>query len=172
MRLRKAGLDRLGVSIYDDAMLKKIRGLRHRKKLHKAVDHRPATEADFVNDRAGNIDLTVGALLPQIPTPETLARKCLRPSTGICILANGDVVLCCQDLWSENINEDHLEASWYGEALTRRRQQLETGGWHPQIGETVDGLARLRTVRQTCANQKPSQILCDFRFPILFVYVL
>jgi radical SAM protein with 4Fe4S-binding SPASM domain len=132
-RLRDAGLDRLGVSVYDDATYDKIETLACRPQLATIFDRRPKQQPVFVSSRAGSIDLNVGGL-PEQPARLTALREhdCLRPSTMININSDGSVVLCCHDLHDEvvmgNVTTQSLEEVWWGDKFVETREHLATVG--------------------------------------------
>jgi len=132
-RLREAGLDRLGVSVYDDATHDKINSLTCRPQLATVFDRRPARQPEFVNSRAGGIDLIVGGLPePSERLAAFRAHDCLRPSTMININSDGSVVLCCQDLHDEivmgNVATQSLEEIWWSDKFVETRAHLASAG--------------------------------------------
>lgn len=132
-RLKDAGLDRLGVSIYDDKTLQKIEALACRPQLSTVFDRRTAEQPVFVSSRGGNIDLAVGGLSEEQSRLAALQEQnCLRPSTMINIDSDGSVVLCCHDFYGDvamgNVAEQHLEEIWQGGKFVEYRARLAAAG--------------------------------------------
>lgn len=117
-----AGLDHLTVSAYSDDVWRKVVRLRMPKaNIKDRRDHRFRWE-----NRGGNIVELAGA------TVVPLTRDCQRPSTMMNVLPNGDVALCCSDLYGDvimgNVNRSRLEEIWFGEAFERYREGLKARG--------------------------------------------
>lgn len=78
-----------------------------------------------LENRGGNID-AAGSLNPH--DMSHLCGDCIRPSREMCILWNGDVVLCCVDWWRTtilgNVAEKSVQEIWNGPRLNEIRQAL------------------------------------------------
>ncbi len=113
-----AGLDELTVSAYDADTLARVSDFSNRWNI-VLKDRR---EPSFATNRAGNI-------------PKLAARRhegdCARPSTMMNVHVNGDVSICCCDLFGDhvvgNVLRDGIAAVWEGEGFTRYRSALATG---------------------------------------------
>ncbi|HIJ73092.1 MAG TPA: radical SAM protein [Candidatus Hydrogenedentes bacterium] len=81
-----------------------------------------------VENRGGNIDeassLSKGAM-------QDRSRHCIRPYREMCILFNGDVVLCCVDWWRTavlgNVREQSIREVWNGPRFRAVRAALKAG---------------------------------------------
>jgi sulfatase maturation enzyme AslB (radical SAM superfamily) len=113
-----SGLDHLTVSVYSDDIWNKALRLQMPKANIK--DRRDPSYR--WENRGGNIVQLVGT------KPVPLTQDCQRPSTMMNVLPNGDVALCCADLYGDvvmgNVNRSRLEAIWYGEEFARYRERL------------------------------------------------
>jgi radical SAM protein with 4Fe4S-binding SPASM domain len=129
-KFRQAGLDRLGISVYDHETFKKMQSLQQVQFL-KLIDHRTHKESAFVENRGGNIQLVTLATQKQLQDDFT-DRDCKRPSTSINVTPDGTVVLCCADFYRDvvlgNVATQRLEEVWYGETLSEIRDKLATSG--------------------------------------------
>jgi radical SAM protein with 4Fe4S-binding SPASM domain len=116
------GLDHLTVSVYGDEVWDKV------ARLHMPNSNIKDRREPYCNweNRAGNISELVGAKVL------SGSQGCQRPSTMMNVLPNGDVALCCADMYGEvimgNVNRSRLEAIWYGEKFRRYRERLRTYG--------------------------------------------
>ena len=81
-----------------------------------------------LENRGGNIH-EAAALNPHAMAPMGL--DCVRPSREMCILFNGDVVLCCVDWFRTvvmgNVAEQSVRDIWNGTRFTQIRQALRLG---------------------------------------------
>ena len=98
--LMDAGLDVLGVSAYDDETMERMDELAAKGLKLVLLDQRPEREAAFVENRGGNIELRSDETRRQADMDWTSV-DCLRPSTAMNIHPNGDVSLCCGDLYGD-----------------------------------------------------------------------
>jgi hypothetical protein len=128
-RLYDAGIDLIGVSIYDDSTSMKVEDLRAQGFPVARVDHR--NEASFVENRGGNIELQTEETRRQL-TVDWTVHDCLRPSTGMNVQTHGDISLCCNDLYGDvilgNASRQSLEEIWYGSGFQEIRRRLRTNG--------------------------------------------
>lgn len=118
--LKAAGLDALGISIYDDVAWDRV----YREGFHRdcvVFDRRPAQTHRFVDNRAGNISR---------PSEKgsALRQKCFRPATMMSVMVNGRVALCNPDLYGEidlgDLNHQRIEEVWENASMKRYRYQL------------------------------------------------
>jgi radical SAM protein with 4Fe4S-binding SPASM domain len=114
--LLDAGLDGLGLSIYDKESFKKLKIYWKDPKV-RLMDGR---HEPFWENRGGQIKK--GKFAPKID------KICLRPFHSIVIKPNGDVVLCCSDMYGDvvmgSIAENRLEEIWNSEKFRRYRSRL------------------------------------------------
>jgi radical SAM protein with 4Fe4S-binding SPASM domain len=113
--LFQAGMTAIGVSIYDrnpQNWLNEKHGMNI-----VVMDRR--NPAAFVENRAGNL---AGGKPMNIP--------CYRPFSMMPIKANGDVVLCCGDLYAEavmgNLKQQTISEVWLGDRFTTYRKTLKS----------------------------------------------
>jgi MoaA/NifB/PqqE/SkfB family radical SAM enzyme len=129
-RLKNSGLDCLGVSVYDDAVMRKVRAFPFLKEL-VVFDRRPDREGRFVENRGGNIRLLNEETRQQDPA-QFIGRDCARPSTMLNILPDGRAVLCCADFYGDvvlgNAAEQRLEDIWFGPGFAEVRRRLREHG--------------------------------------------
>ncbi len=121
-RLVESGLSHLSISVYDDETFKRV--MRLNLPDDTAIKDR---RADFKWDnRGGNINSLVNS-----SQNKYIDSECHRPSTAINVVPNGDVVLCCSDMYGDevmgNINENSLVDIWFGEKFQRYRDKLRNG---------------------------------------------
>lgn len=118
-RLFDAGINSVGVSIYDDTSFQKFQDIAFERCV--IIDRRPNKETSFVESRGGNI------LVKSKSTAEF--KNCLRPSSMMNVLANGDVVLCCADFYSEvkmgSLRIQRIEDVWRCAEFETYRTVLE-----------------------------------------------
>lgn len=80
-----------------------------------------------LENRGGNI-AAAGELNPGEMAP--LNGNCARPTRDLCILWNGDVVLCCVDWWRTvvlgNVGQQSIRDIWTGPKVTALREALRT----------------------------------------------
>ena len=78
-----------------------------------------------LENRGGNIQ-DAGDLNPHAMAP--MGHDCIRPSREMCVLFNGDVVLCCVDWFRTvvvgNLNEQSIREVWNGQRLKEVRRAL------------------------------------------------
>ncbi|MGE0758443.1 MAG: SPASM domain-containing protein, partial [Pirellulaceae bacterium] len=128
-RLLANGLDVLGVSVYDDEVLHKIRQFEHERLI--VLDRRPGAEGSFVENRGGNIQLLTDDTRER-NARDVRQRNCLRPSTMMSVQPDGRASLCCCDLYGDivvgDVNVEALEQIWWGDRLTLYRATLRDRG--------------------------------------------
>jgi MoaA/NifB/PqqE/SkfB family radical SAM enzyme len=114
-RLIRSGLDHLSISIYDDDTLRNVSLLNINSNI-KLKDRRLWYKWE---NRGGNII--------QLRNQKNDG-NCQRPSTGLNVMINGKVVLCCADFYADvvmgNVNQQNLEDIWYGKKFKEYRDQL------------------------------------------------
>jgi len=121
-KLFDCGLTGLGVSVYEELKQDWLLG-DHDLPITLMNRRNPAS---FVENRGGNI-----------PGHQAKNTPCYRPSSMMPVKANGDVILCCGDLYGDvvmgNANETPLQAIWMGDAYTMYRTRLlkERSGLYP-----------------------------------------
>ena len=102
-----------------------IDGIEQARKFWK--QHRVRLVTSALENRGGNIadamDMNVGEM--------TLRSDCIRPSREMCILYNGDCVLCCVD-WHRtvvlgNVQEQSIREVWNNAAYQQIRRGLKDG---------------------------------------------
>jgi radical SAM protein with 4Fe4S-binding SPASM domain len=115
--LLQAGLDSLGLSIDDDQSFQKLKHYWKNPRV-RLLDERE----EIRENRGGQIKR--GKFVPQID------QACRRPFHMAVIKPNGDMVLCCADMYGdvvmENIRESRLEEIWNSEKFRKYRRQLAT----------------------------------------------
>jgi radical SAM protein with 4Fe4S-binding SPASM domain len=125
--LKRAGLDGLGVSVYDDDTFEKVTPL---------VDERLAI-MDMRSVGPGRLD-NRGGNIKQRPAEferyrrRSSSRSCARPFNMMTINARGQAVLCCSDMYSDvvmgDVRSQRLEDIWNNAAFERYRRALDTNG--------------------------------------------
>ncbi len=120
--LFNAGINSVGVSIYDDISYRKFQLEAFSRCV--LLDRRPKKEGSFVESRGGNIKVE--------NVFDKKNQNCFRPSTMMNVLANGDVVLCCADFYAEvkvgSLRHQRIETVWAGPLLKKYRKTLEEQG--------------------------------------------
>ncbi|HUO76312.1 MAG TPA: SPASM domain-containing protein [Thermodesulfovibrionales bacterium] len=110
-----AGLDALGLSVYDDSSWKRLKAYACYSDV-RIIDYR---RRKFEN-RGGEVKR--GTFSPLTD------RSCHRPFGMMVIRATGDVVLCCSDMYSDvvigNVVDQRLEEIWESEKFQRYRSLL------------------------------------------------
>jgi len=117
-----SGLDSVGVSVYDEIAFEKFQDISFSRCI--LLDRRPKNETKFVESRGGNI-----------PLPDSnhfQDKNCMRPSSMMNVTANGDVVLCSADFFSEvkvgSLRNQRIEDLWQSEVFKRYRTVLSCIG--------------------------------------------
>lgn len=125
-QLTEAGLDCLGVSIYDDLAYSRLRKFEDLGAV--LIDMKNPNNK--IENRGGNIKINAESF------PDTIYRSksCERPFNMLSIMANGDVVLCCSDLYGDvvagNVMDDFLENIWESDIFKHYRDELMTNSRH------------------------------------------
>jgi GTP 3',8-cyclase len=121
-RLYDSGINSVGVSIYDEESFRKFQNKAFERCV--IIDRRPQKETTFVESRGGNIPLSSSS--------DWVLKNCLRPSSMMNVLSNGDVVLCCGDFYGEirvgSLMKDRIEDVWVSPLLEKYRRTLEVSG--------------------------------------------
>jgi len=125
--LRKAGMDALGVSVYDDKTFNKI---------EKIMDKRIVTfdmrniSANRLENRGGNIKKN--AYLFEEGQQQLVNKSCNRPFSMMTINPKGQVVLCCSDMYSDvvmgDVKKQRLEEIWNNKLYEHYRNTLSNLG--------------------------------------------
>lgn len=123
-RLSHAGANAIIANAYDRTAMRRLGGL---------ADDGPLILEDFrdaaprVENRGGNVRLP----RPIFDSAQWIDRACLRPSTTLQIRANGDVVLCCGDMYGDvvfgNVAEQSLVSIWNSPDMRLTRRRLRRG---------------------------------------------
>lgn len=123
-KLIEAGADTIFANAYDTTALKRLKGFPYRSAFH-VEDFR--VSAPRVENRGGNIRLKK----PVFDAKAWEEKSCLRPSNTLQIRANGDVVLCCGDMYGDvvfgNVAKQSLVSIWNSTEMRRTRRQLQKG---------------------------------------------
>jgi radical SAM protein with 4Fe4S-binding SPASM domain len=150
--LRKAGLDRLALSVYDDQTLARLKDLVLRPML-AVIDMRPGHGA--WENRGGSIH---GQGNRFHFMPGSLAHlPCRRPGNMIVVHPNGQVVLCCSDMYGEHVlgdvNGQFLAEIWQSERFAQIRQHIgqQRRGLLPCESCSHDGSTSPRNFPRTLA---------------------
>jgi radical SAM protein with 4Fe4S-binding SPASM domain len=122
-QLLDAGLDALGLSIYDEAAWQRLAPF-HRHPNVRFNDMRIPDR--WVENRGGSL-----GQVQSWPALD-LQRPCLRPFKMMVIRADGSVVLCCGDMYIDavlgNVAQQRLEDIWNSEAFDYFRTRLASAG--------------------------------------------
>lgn len=117
--LSLSGLDAIGWSIYDDAMMAKAQAFTDTE--HVKIQILDQRQRKGFENRAGSLE--------RIGQPNN--NICYRPSYMIVVKADGTVPLCCSDMYGDypmgNANTQPLATIWNSEAFEKYRQQLMRG---------------------------------------------
>lgn len=121
--LMAAGLDALGLAVYDEASWKRLEPY-HKYPNVRFNDMRIPDR--WVENRGGSLGNAK-------PWPALdIHRPCLRPFTMMVIRSDGNVVLCCGDMYSDvvlgNVAQQRLEEIWNSEGFNFYRTRLASAG--------------------------------------------
>jgi radical SAM protein with 4Fe4S-binding SPASM domain len=112
-----AGLDGLGLSLYDNQSFKKLKSFWKNPKI-RLIDMRHG----FWENRGGQIKTAKFCY--------QINKTCLRPFHAVVVKSNGDVVLCCADMYGDvvmgNVAENRLEEIWNSDKFGEYRSRLAT----------------------------------------------
>jgi radical SAM protein with 4Fe4S-binding SPASM domain len=126
--LRRSGLDALGVSIYDTPAAEHAEAIDGDDRL-VLMDMRRIRPPHLEN-RAGNIKRH-SRLFTETKN-EWSHKSCGRPFSMMTVNANGQVALCCSDLYSDvimgDVNTHRLEQIWNNESFRHYRSHLNERG--------------------------------------------
>jgi radical SAM protein with 4Fe4S-binding SPASM domain len=124
-QLFEAGLDALGISIYDDLGMKRLAAYGQDSRI-ALIDMRQPDQK--IENRGGEIKVNGD----RFPADYFTLSSCSRPFNMLIIRPTGNVVLCCSDMYGDvvmgNVSESRLEDIWNSEAFTHYRQELRTQG--------------------------------------------
>lgn len=116
--LIQSGLDHITISAYDDVTLQKM------EELHMSnFNIKDRRDPNFGWDnRGGNIIQFA---------EQQIDGYCERPYTGLNVLVNGDIVLCCCDFYGDvtigNVHQQHIaDIWWHNSVLNRYREHLKS----------------------------------------------
>ncbi len=120
--LMVAGLDGIGLSVYDEAAWQRLQAYGNYPKV-RLFDYRYRPE-DQVENRGGEIK--------RASFPFRLKLPCLRPFKNLAIRSTGEVVLCCSDMYTDvvmgQVAAQRLEEIWDSENFRRYRTRLASTG--------------------------------------------
>jgi radical SAM protein with 4Fe4S-binding SPASM domain len=125
--LRESGLDALRVSIYDEKTFAKI---THMPKDERLVMHDMRHPKGILENRASNVKQNPEMF--ESAAREQIENACVRPFQQLVINTQGQVVLCCSDMYSDVImgdtKKDRLEEIWNNEKFEHYRDSLIASG--------------------------------------------
>lgn len=117
-KLWDAGLDAVGISVYDDATLDKLQWLGQYKNRVRFMDMR--NPGEIIENRAGTLDWS---------KRDMSNKPCLRPQNMLVIRHTGKVALCCADMKADlemgDVHTQSLTEIWYSPKFKQIRQQLQ-----------------------------------------------
>lgn len=121
--LMAAGLDALGLAVYDEAAWKRLKPFHH----YPNVPFNDMRIPDrWVENRGGSL-----GKVKAWPALD-IHRPCLRPFKMMVIRSDGNVVLCCGDMYSDvvlgNVSQQRLEEIWNSEGFNFYRTRLASTG--------------------------------------------
>lgn len=132
-RLIASGLDRLGISIYDQRIMDKVTKIKGDKLiLMNMMD--PRFEEKIVVNRGGMIKVTEKALTQEKVKKLGYYREdCQRPFSAMWVRPNGNIALCCEDTYGDvifdNVMNAPLKDIWFNNSkLNDYRKKLTTSG--------------------------------------------
>jgi radical SAM protein with 4Fe4S-binding SPASM domain len=121
--LEKAGLDRLALSVYDDQVLVRLKNLVARSRIAiidmRQVQGKLENRGGSIRNEGNRYNFEPGSLA-DLP--------CRRPGNMLVVHPNGKVVLCCSDMYGEqvlgDVNCQSLVEIWQSEQFSKVRQKL------------------------------------------------
>jgi radical SAM protein with 4Fe4S-binding SPASM domain len=123
--LIEAGLDGLGLSVYDNRGMKKLQKYSSYENV-SIIDMRHPE--DKIENRTGEIKINQELF----KSKEFVHCSCERPFNMLVIRPSGNVVLCCADMYGDvvmgNVSENSLEDIWNSEYFNLYRSELKTKG--------------------------------------------
>lgn len=123
--LFEAGLNAIGLSIYDNLGFKRLAGYAHDPRV-VLIDMRQPEH--HLENRGGQVQTRPERFHPE----QVRQRSCYRPFTMLTIRPAGNVVLCCSDMYGDvemgNIWNAPLEAIWFSDKFNHYRRELQTQG--------------------------------------------
>jgi len=145
--LMDAGLDALGISIYDNPGFKKLARFGQSGRV-TLLDMRQPEQT--IENRGGQVKINAARFCPE----QFVTSSCQRPFNMLVIRATGLVALCCADMYSDvvmgDVSHTRLEDIWHSEAFNTYRSKLMTEG---------------RTNLQLCQNCSHSGITSSVYYP-------
>lgn len=126
-KLYESGLDRLNISAYEDKSMEKFISLQ-KKWNFKINDMREGIELyDKLTNQGGLIDLD--EKFTSLKLRKVINNSCLLPFEQMVIGANGEVALCCEDMYKMqnigNVKDKSLHEIWFGEKFEHYRKKLK-----------------------------------------------
>jgi radical SAM protein with 4Fe4S-binding SPASM domain len=126
--LRQAGLDALGISVYDNPAAAHAEEIEQDGRL-VVMDMRHV-RVPLLENRGGNIKRHARLFVASQQVHQ--GKSCARPFKMMTVNAKGQVVLCCADLYSDvvmgDVAKDRLEAIWNNGSFDAYRRQLSERG--------------------------------------------
>jgi radical SAM protein with 4Fe4S-binding SPASM domain len=126
--LRQAGLDALGISVYDNPAAAHADEIEQDG--HLVVMDMRHVRVPRLENRGGNIKRHARLFAASQPLQQN--KSCARPFNMLTVNANGQVVLCCADLYSDvvmgDVAKDRLETIWNNGSFETYRTQLSERG--------------------------------------------
>jgi radical SAM protein with 4Fe4S-binding SPASM domain len=121
--LVKAGLDRLALSVYDDGVLVRLKNLISQRRIAvidmRRVQGKLENRGGSIHGEGNRFHFKPGSLVNM---------PCRRPDNMFVVHPDGKVVLCCSDMYGEqvlgDVNGQSLTEIWQGERFLQLRQQL------------------------------------------------
>ena len=124
-KLMEAGLDGLIIDIYDHLAMRRLEKYGAYEKVALQDRRKPD---DKMDNRGGSVKINQDKFFLE----KIIKSTCLRPFNVLQICANGDVVLCCADMYGDvvmgNIMNQTLEDIWNSEGFKLYRTELATNG--------------------------------------------
>lgn len=129
--LKKAGLDSLAISVYDDSAWEKSNALQLQFPEIKVWDQRKYSDLEWAIKHSKDFTNRAGGVSVPISEPDMTDVPCKKPYTGMSVLPNGDVPLCSDDMYGDvilgNVMRQSLQEIWFGEGFERYRSRLLYG---------------------------------------------
>jgi radical SAM protein with 4Fe4S-binding SPASM domain len=126
-KLYESGLDMLNLSAYDDKSMEKFLNLQKKWNffIHDMREGKQLYEK--LTNQAGLIDLE--PKLMNIKLKKVINKQCNLPSEQLVIGSNGDVALCCEDMYKlqnfGNVKNQTLSEIWFGDKFNFYRKKLK-----------------------------------------------
>jgi len=125
--LRAAGLDALGVSAYDEKTMARAAEIADSR---LAIIDMRSPGPGMIQNRAGNVRQKAEIFRPALE--KYFTKSCERPFTMLTMNPRGQVVLCCDDMYSDvvmgDVHTQRLEEIWNGSGFRHYREALRSWG--------------------------------------------